>query len=294
MKYAAIQAHRGRYALTLMCRALGVSRRGFYAWETREPSEKARQDERLLMRVRAAFRHSHKTYGSPRVHRTRRLQEVRCGRKRVERLMREDGLVARRRRRYRRTTDSTHALPVPGNLVARQFDVAHVDGPDRVWVSDLTYVPTREGWLYLATVLDLGTRRVVGWSMRDTLEAELALDALQMALARRYPAPGLVHHSDRGVQYASTAYRELLEAHGAVASMSRKGNCWDNAVAEAFFSTLEFELIEGANWGTHAEARKAIFRYIEGWYNRERLHSSLGYLSPVAYEEQLALMRRAA
>ncbi len=294
MKYAAIQAHRGQYALSLMCRALSVSRSGFYAWEMRAPSERAQQDERLRERVRLVFRNSRKTYGSPRVHRKLRLQGVRCGPKRVARLMREEGLVARPRRRFCRTTDSNHTLSVPGNLVARQFDVEQVDGPDRVWVSDLTYVPTGEGWLYLATVLDLGTRRVVGWSMRDTLEAELALDALQMALARRCPAPGLVHHSDRGVQYASNAYRELLEAHGAVASMSRKGNCWDNAVAEAFFSTLEFELIEGANWATHAEARKAIFRYIEGWYNRERLHSSLGYLSPVAYEEQLALTRRAA
>ncbi len=294
MKYAAIQAHRGQYALSLMCRALGVSRSGFYAWDTREPSERARQDQRLRVYVRAAFGKSHRRYGSPRVHRQLRLHGVRCGRKRIERLMREDGLVARPRRRFRRTTDSNHALPVPGNLVARRFDVQQVDGPNRVWVSDLTYIPTREGWLYLATVLDLGTRRVVGWSMRDTLEAELALDALQMALARRCPAPGLVHHSDRGVQYASTAYRELLEAHGAVASMSRKGNCWDNAVAEAFFSTLEFELVEGAKWATHAQARKAIFCYIEGWYNRERLHSSLGYLSPVAYEEHLALTSRAA
>ncbi len=294
MKYAAIRAHRGQYALSFMCRALRVSRSGFYAWETRGPSERARQDQRLRVHIRAAFRKSRRRYGSPRVHRQLRAQGVRCGRKRVERLMREDGLVARPRRRYRRTTDSSHALPVPGNLVARTFDVAQVAGPNRVWVSDLTYIPTGEGWLYLATVLDLGTRRVVGWSMRATLEVELALDALQMALARRCPAPGLVHHSDRGVQYASTAYRELLEAHGAVASMSRKGNCWDNAVAEAFFSTLEFELIEGAKWTTHAEARKAIFRYIEGWYNRERLHSSLGYMSPVVYEAQLALMRRAA
>ncbi len=200
MKYAAIQTHRGQYALGLMCRALSVSRSGFYAWETRGPSERARQDQRLRVHIRAAFRKSRRRYGSPRVHRQLRAQGVRCGRKRVERLMREDGLVARPRRRYRRTTDSNHAWPVPGNLVARKFEVAQVAGPNRVWVSDLTYIPTGEGWLYLATVLDLGTRCVVGWSMRATLEVELALDALQMALARRCPAPGLVHHSDRGVQ----------------------------------------------------------------------------------------------
>jgi hypothetical protein len=176
----------------------------------------------------------------------------------------------------------------------RRFGVEEVQGPDRVWVSDITYVPTREGWLYLATVLDLGTRRVVGWNMGETLEVELATGALGMALAQRRPGRGLLHHSDRGVQYAAHAYREILERHGAVASMSRKGNCWDNAVAEAFYSTLEFELIEGADWQTRAQARRAIFSYIEGWYNRERLHSSLGYLSPVEYERRLALTVRAA
>lgn len=294
MKYAAIEAHRGRYPLTLMCRALGVSRSGFYAWQTREPSKRARQDQRLRIHVRAAFRKSKRTYGSPRLHQQLRREGLFCGRKRVERLMREEGLIARPRRRFRRTTDSNHLHPIAPNLLARNFEVGQVDGPDRVWVSDLTYVPTRQGWLYLATVLDLGTRRVVGWNMSDTLAVELATGALEMGLAQRRTAPGLIHHSDRGVQYAAHAYREILERHGAIASMSRKGNCWDNAVAEAFFSTLEFELIEGADWQTRAEARRAIFRYIEGWYNRERLHSSLGYLSPVEYERRLALTRRAA
>lgn len=294
MKYALIERHRGEFALSLMCRVLGVSRSGFYAWKARGPDTRCRQDQRLRVHIRAVFRRSKQTYGSPRVHQELRAEGVRCSKKRVERLMREDALVARPRRRFRRTTDSAHPHPIAPNLLMRKFGVEAVCGPDRVWASDITYVPTREGWLYLATVLDLGSRRVVGWSMRETLEAELATDALQMALWSRRPEAGLLHHSDRGVQYACHAYRELLEAHGLVASMSKKGDCWDNAVAESFFSTLEFELIERSDWHTRAEARRAIFDYIERWYNRERRHSSLGYLSPAAYEQQFALTRRAA
>jgi len=259
-----MERHRGEFALSLMCRVLEVSRSGFYAWRKREPTRRSREEERLRVHVRAVFRESRKTYGSPRVHRQLRREGVRCGRKRVERLMRMDGLVARQRRRFRRTTDSNPPHPIAPNLLERRFGVEEVQGPDRVWVSDITYVPTREGWLYLATVLDLGTRRVVGWNMGETLEVELATGALGMALAQRRPGRGLLHHSDRGVQYAAHAYREILERHGAVASMSRKGNCWDNAVAEAFYSTLEFELIEGADWQTRAQARRAIFSYIEG------------------------------
>jgi len=261
-----MERHRGEFALSLMCRVLEVSRSGFYAWRKREPTRRSREEERLRVHVRAVFRESRKTYGSPRVHRQLRREGVRCGRKRVERLMRMDGLVARQRRRFRRTTDSNPPHPIAPNLLERRFGVEEVQGPDRVWVSDITYVPTREGWLYLATVLDLGTRRVVGWNMGETLEVELATGALGMALAQRRPGRGLLHHSDRGVQYAAHAYREILERHGAVASMSRKGNCWDNAVAEAFYSTLEFELIEGADWQTRAQARRAIFSYIEGCY----------------------------
>jgi transposase InsO family protein len=200
--------------------------------------------------------------------------------------MREDGLVGRRRRRFVRTTDSKHSYPVAANVLDRKFGVKQVAGPNRVWVSDLTYVPTREGWLFLAIVLDLGSRRVVGWAMRETLEAELALAALKMALADRRPAPGLVHHSDRGSQYACGDYRRLLEAHGLVASMSKKGDCWDNAVAESFFASLETELIQESDWLTRAAARQAIFEYVEAWYNRERRHSSLAYRSPVQYEAE--------
>ncbi len=202
--------------------------------------------------------------------------------------MRDDGLVARRPRRVVRTTDSAHAAPVASNHLARRFAVADIAGPDRVWASDITYVPTREGWLYLAVVLDLGSRRVVGWARRDTLAEALALDALRMALAQRRPAVGLLHHSERGSQYAGGAHRALLAAHGLTCSMSRRGECWDNAVAESFFATLEHELLADADFPSREAARRAIFERIEVWYNRERRHSSLGYLSPVAYEAQHA------
>lgn len=294
MKYAAIQAHRGEFSVWLMCQALQVSRSGFYDWLRRDPSEQRAEEQRLRLEIRSIHRRSRRTYGSPRVHRALRKQGIACSRKRVERLMREDGIRARKRRRFRRTTDSTHSRPVAPNLLNRCFSVEEVDGVDRVWVSDITYLPTREGWLYLAVVLDLASRRVVGWAMRDTLEAELATDALTMALWSRKPVHGLLHHSDRGVQYACEAYQEMLHRHGIRCSMSRKGDCFDNAVAESFFASLEWELIQDSDWHTHAEARRAVFDYIEVWYNRERLHSSLDYRSPVDYEEQLALTSRRA
>jgi transposase InsO family protein len=220
------------------------------------------------------------------VHRELREDGIHVGKKRVARLMREDGLEGRAPRRRRcLTTDSAHHEPIAPNLVDRRIDVNGVR-LNQVWVSDITYVPTQEGWLYLAAVLDLGSRRCVGWAMRDTLDAELAVSALEMAIAARRPEPGLVHHSDRGSQYACADYRAVLATHQMIASMSRKGNCWDNAVAESFFATLELELILNARWATRDEARRAIFRYIETWYNRERRHSTLDY-SPAAYEEQL-------
>jgi len=201
--------------------------------------------------------------------------------------MRADGLRGRAPRRRRvATTDSTHTHPIAPNLLARRFDVNGM-ALNQVWVSDITYVPTQQGWVYLATVLDLASRRVIGWAMRDTLDTELTISALEMAIAMRRPTPGLLHHSDRGSQYACADYRAVLEAHGMTASMSRKGNCWDNAVAESFFATLELELILNHRWATRDEARRAIFRYIETWYNRERRHSTLDYVSPAAYEERL-------
>lgn len=278
-----------------MCRALGVSRSGYYAWRKRGRSARAEADARLRVDIRAAHERGRRTYGSPRVHRELRAAGIRCGKKRIERLMREDGLRARRPRRFRTTTtDSRHPFPTAPNRLERRFGVQEIQELDRVWAGDITYVPTREGWLYLAVVLDLASRRVVGWAMRDTLEAVLAIDALEMALQSRRPSAGLLHHSDRGVQYACHAYRELLEAEGIQVSMSRTGDCWDNAVVESFFSTLEWELIGESHWRTRAEARTALFDYIECFYNRQRRHSSLGYLSPAAYEERLALTRRAA
>ena len=274
-----------------MCRVLEVSRSGFYAAQRRTESERRREDQRLRLQVRSIHQQSKRRYGSPRVHAELRAKGERCARKRIERLMREEGLVARSRRRYRVTTDSGHAHPIAPNLLGRAF---RVGAPDQVWVSDLTYVPTRQGWLYLAVVLDLGTRTVVGWAMGATLQAQLAIDALSMALQRRQPAPGLMHHSDRGVQYACGAYQEILTAEGITCSMSRPGNCWDNAVAESFFATLEWELLEREDWHTHAEARRALFEYLEVWYNRKRRHSSLGYRSPAEYEAYLHQLRSAA
>ena len=288
MKYACIARHRGEYALQLMCRILEVSDSGFYAWRRRPPCQRAIADEMLMARIRIAHEASDGSYGGPRVHRDLKDEGLRVGKKRVARLMRAQGLVARPpTRHWVRTTDSAHAYPIAPNLLARRFDGNGIAALDRVWVSDLTYVPTGAGWLYLAVVLDLKSRRVVGWAMRETLHADLALSALQMALVTRRPEPGLVHHSDRGVQYACAEYRALLTAHGLEASMSRTGDCWDNAVAESFFATLEWELIMRSRWDTKAEARRAIFRYIEAWYNPRRRHSTLGYLSPGQYEKQL-------
>lgn len=287
MRCAVIARHRGEFPVRLMCRVLEVSVAGFYAYIKRPPSWRALIDEVLMAHVRIAFAESGETYGAPRV-----LQELReagfpTSTKRVARLMREDGLVARSRKRRRVvTTDSNHDDPIAPNLLDRQFDVNGVR-INRVWVSDITHIPTREGALYLATVLDIGSRRCVGWAMRDTLEVELALSALRMAREARRPVPGLIHHSDRGSQYTAGEYRAELAAHGMIASMSAKGDCYDNAVAESFFATLEFELLMKNDWHSREEARRAIFRYIEIWYNRRRRHSTLGYVSPATYEQQL-------
>lgn len=287
MRYACIARHVDEFDVRLMCPLLEVSPSGYYAWCKRPASERAIADERLLLNIRIAHLKSDGDYGAPRVQRELKDDGIYVGIKRVARLMREDGLKGRAPRRPRpRTTDSAHDHPIAPNLLARQFDVNGI-ALNRVWVSDITYVPTQQGWLYLAAVLDLASRRCVGWAMRDTLDAELAISALEMAITTRRPAPGLVHHSDRGSQYACADYRAVLDRHGMRASMSRKGNCWDNAVAESFFATLELELIMKHRWATRDDARRAIFHFIEGWYNRERRHSTLDYLSPAQYEDQL-------
>lgn len=287
MRYAVITRHRGEFEVRLMCRVLEVCPSGYYASLKRPPSWHALIDEVLMAHVRIIHAASGKTYGAPRVHRELQAEGLPASPKRVARLMRDDGLVARPRKRARvSTTDSNHDDPIAPNLLARQFDVNGI-AINRVWVADLTYVPTREGFLYLATVLDLGSRRCVGWAMDDQMEVDLPLAALRMARDARHPAPGLIHHSDRGSQYCAKAYRAELMAHGMIASMSAKGDCYDNAVAESFFATLEFELIMQNDWRTKADARRAIFRYIETWYNRQRRHSTLGYISPAEYEAQL-------
>ena len=289
MRCAVIARHRGEFPVRLMCRVLEVSVAGFYAYLQRPESWRTMIDDVLLAHVRLAFTASGATYGAPRVHQELRAAGLPTSTKRVARLMRADGLVARPRRRRRVvTTYSAHGEPIAPNRLARAFDINGV-AVNRVWVGDITYVPTREGFLYLATVLDLGSRRCVGWAMRDMRDVDLVMSALRMAREARQPAAGLIFHSDRGAQYASAAYRAELTAHGMLASMSGKGDCYDNAVAESFFATLEFELIMQHDWHTRAEARRAIFRYIETWYNRKRRHSTLGYVSPAEYEAQLQL-----
>jgi putative transposase len=292
-KFACIAAHRTEFAVVLMCRVLEVSTAGFYAARDREPSAHAVRDEQLRVAIRTAHEASRRRYGAPRVHHELTvIQGGRVAKKRVARLMQSEGLRGRRPRRFVPTTDSAHGDPVAPNTLARQFAVGTIPGRDRIWASDITYVPTREGWLYLAVILDLASRRVVGWALRATLERELVLAALGMALTHRQPERGVLHHSDRGSQYTSAEYRALLTAHGAEASMSRRGNCWDNAVTESFFATVKVELVHESDWATRDEARGAIFEFIEVWYNRERRHSSLGYATPVEYEAKLAKQAR--
>ncbi len=287
---AFIQAHRGEHPIRRLCQVLGVSRAGYYAWHARQhqgPGPRATADGALAATIQRVHRASQARYGSPRIHAELRAAGVRCSRKRVARLMREQQLAGKRRRRFRGgTTDARHADPVAPNHLARQFRVAAIGAPDRVWAADYTFLPTRQGFLYLAVVLDLYSRRVVGWAMRHTQDHRLVLDALAMAVGQRQPRPGLVHHSDRGRQYASTVYQAELTRRGMCASMSRVGDCWDNAVVESFFATLKTELVEGTDWGTREEAREALFDYLEVWYNRQRRHSTLGYQSPVHFEHR--------
>jgi transposase InsO family protein len=267
-----------------MCRVLAVARSAFYAWERRGPSARQMLDARLRVELAGFHRRSRRSYGRPRLLRDVRHAGYRVGHERVRRLMQEAGLVGTPRRKFRVTTDSGHAQPIAANHLARQFAVAK---PNRVWVADITYCWTQEGWLYLAVILDLASRRVIGWSTSRLLERELVLTALRRALALRQPGPRLLHHSDRGSQYASLDYQAVLAARGIRCSMSRRGNCWDNAVVESFFATLKRELVRQAHWETRSQATRALADYIDGWYNRARRHSALGYVSPLEWEEQL-------
>ena len=284
MRFEFIDAERARHSVKRLCSVLNVSRAGYYAWKRRGPSMRRRRDDALRVRVRAVFDGSRCRYGSPRVYRELRLGwgEI-VGRHRIARLMRQAGLVARPRRRFRVTTVVDPGKPIAPNVVARRFSV---DAPNRVWAGDITYFPTANGWLYLAVLLDLYSRAVVGWAMSDTNDQRLASNALDSAVARRNPGPGLVCHSDRGSQYTSDAYQARLRAIGATCSMSRKGDCWDNAVSESFFGTLKVELALPPTV-TRSLARAEVFEYIETFYNPIRRHSTLGYLSPATFEAGL-------
>jgi putative transposase len=271
VKYGFIAEHEGKFRILLMCRVLEVSRSGYYRWRSRPESRHAREDRRLLVAIRAVYQQSRCTYGSPRVHRQLKQQRESesCGRKRVERLMRSAGLKSRRSRRFKVTTRSVPTHEVAPNWLNRQF---RAERPDQVWVGDITYIWTAEGWLYLSVLLDLCTKRVVGWGVSERLTAELARSALSMALGQRRPELGLLHHSDRGCQYTSSCYQEELARWGLQASMSRRGNCYDNAVAESFFSTLKAELESYGQYRTRQQAVSELFDYIERFYNRQRLH----------------------
>src|ERR687889_250618 len=284
MRFGFIEQHARTWPVRLMCRVLGVSPSGYYAWRSRPESQRALANRRLLQEVQRLHAQHQGRYGSPRMHAALRAEGHRVSRGRVERLMRRHGIRALARRRFRpTTTDSRHSLPIAPNLLQQKFTVSE---PNRVWLADITYIPTGEGWLYLAAVLDLATRKVVGWAMRDHLRSELATAALLMAIQRQRPGPGLTHHSDRGGQYASGEYQKLLKDAEMKGSMSRTGNCYDNAPMESFFHTLKVELVHQRRWATRDEARRDLFAYIEGYSNRQRIHSALGYLTPEQAERK--------
>jgi putative transposase len=287
MRFAFIQAHARLWHVRTMCRVLEVSRAGYYAWRARPLCDRVKDDRVLTEKIREIQTRVKQRYGSPRVRMELRALGFPCGKHRVARLLREAGLPAKTAPAFRpATTQSRHDAPVAPNVVDRQFSLASNPRPDVTWAGDITYLPTQEGWLYLAVVLDLASRRVVGWALRTRLDQELALAALRMALLHRGARDGR-HHSDRGVQYAAVAYQRLLADAGFTASMSRVGNCWDNAVVESFFATLTKELLGDGVFATRAEASRAVFEFIEIWYNRQRRHSTLGYRTPVEFEEQM-------
>jgi putative transposase len=281
VRYAFIEAHRPLWRLRTMCRLLRVSKSGYFAWrDGREPPRRS-SDRSLSVQIATVYHQYRQVYGSPRIHRQLRAEGILVGRKRVERLMREAGIRVLPRRRFVRTTDSNHDQPIAPNLLEQDF---RASAPNQRWVTDITYIPTGEGWLYLSAIVDLFSRRVVGWAMDGRMDRTLVLRALDMALGNRRPAQGLIHHSDRGSQYASEDYRQALQDAGITASMSRRGNCYDNAVIESFWHSLKNELVHRRDFATRAEATQAIFDYIEVFYNRVRLHSSIGYRSPAEFE----------
>ena len=286
MKFRFIAEHLSAgFPAGVCCEVLEVSRAGYYAWRDRPASARAKRRAELAKRIKAVHAENREVYGSPRVHRVLAAAGEKVCENTVAKVMNEQRIRAKSKKKFvPRTTDSRHEQPVADNVLDRQF---RTPMPDRTWAVDITYVPTDEGWLYLAGVIDLCSRRIVGWSMAEHMRTELVSDALSMALARRSPGEGLLHHSDRGVQYASEDYQHLLQSHGIACSMSGKGDCWDNAVMESFWATLKTELVNHERYETREQARASIFEYIEVFYNRQRLHSSLGYLSPEQFEAGL-------
>jgi transposase InsO family protein len=281
MKYWFMDQHSSTHGVQKMCRVIGASRSGYYRWKIQPQSKRQQENEKILIEIKESHKNSRRAYGSPRITVELQAKGMKCGENRVALLMKTHGIVGKAKKKFKATTNSKHALPVAENLLRQNFAA---ERPNTVWVSDITYVWTSEGWLYLAVILDLFSRQVVGWAMSDRLTAGFVVKALYQAIGRRHPSAGCILHSDRGIQYASTDFRDVLSAYGFIQSMSRKGNCYDNAVAESFFHTLKTEHVYDYRYETRAEARQSIFDYIEMFYNRQRRHSALGYRSPVSFE----------
>lgn len=280
MKYRFVEDYRERFRVKKMCKALKISKSGYYRWRCQKPGRRQQENELLLSHIRAVYEHSRCTYGSPRIAIELRDRGITCGKNRIARIMRDNGIMAKTKKKFKATTDSKHSHPVAPNLLIKRGREVN----DKIWASDITYIPTDEGWLYLAGVMNLKYRKIIGLSMKDRLTQELAVDALKQAIIRDGVADGLIHHSDRGSQYASKEYQALLKEHSILPSMSRKGNCYDNAYMESFFHTLKTELIRHNRFRTREEAKLSIFEYVEVFYNRIRKHSALGYKSPAEYE----------
>lgn len=291
MRFEFIAAEKASFSVARLCRAMKVAESGYYAWSKRPLSKRKKDDERLKVHIRASHNASRKTYGSPRVYKDVKAEVLKISRKRVARLMREDGLSGTPPKKFKRTTDSAHDKPIAPNILDRKFST--VEAPNKVWAADITYIWTAAGWLYLAIIIDLFSRRVVGYAIDDHMRAELVTDALKSALRSRDVDGGLMHHSDRGSQYAGDEMKKITEDHGITLSMSRRGNCWDNAVAESFFATIKKELIHRQYWLSKKQTIDAVTNYIVNFYNRRRRHSSIGYVSPAEYE-RLTLMAQAA
>jgi len=281
MKYWFMDRHRSSHGVQKMCQVIVASRSGYYGWRRQPQSKRQKDNEKILIGIRESHKNSRRAYGSPRITEDLQAKGMRCSENRVARLMKIHAIVGKATKKFKATTNSKHNLPVAENFLKQNFVT---EKPNAVWASDITYIPTVEGWLYLVVILDLYSRQVVGWAMSDRLTSGFVVKALYQAIGRRHPASGCIFHSDRGIQYASTDFRDVLKAYGFIQSMSRKGNCYDNAVAESFFHTLKTEHVYDYRYETRAEARQSIFEYIEMFYNRQRRHSALGYLSPVSFE----------